>query len=51
MGFLDGWRSVIEPTDEDAIFAGIEARLNETAAAQSELRMTVTMLYVEGTRN
>jgi hypothetical protein len=51
LGFLDGWRSVIYVSDEGTIFASIETRLNEMAAAQGELRMTVPMLYVEAIRN
>jgi ubiquinone/menaquinone biosynthesis C-methylase UbiE len=48
LGFLTGWRGVIEPADEEAIFAALEARLNALAEAQGELRMTIPMLYLEG---
>ena len=41
--FLDGWRGV---TDDPAIYAALEARLN----AVSPLRMRVPMLYAEGVR-
>lgn len=47
-GFLDGWRGVVNPEDEKAVFGRIEARLNEIAAQQGELRMTIPMLYLEG---
>lgn len=47
-GFLDGWRGVVNPADEEAIFARLEARLNARAARDGELRMTVPMLYLEG---
>jgi arsenite methyltransferase len=47
LGFLDGWRQVVDPEDEERVFALLEARLNERAAAQGELRMTIPMLYLE----
>lgn len=47
-GFLDGWRGVVNPEDEEAVFGRIEAKLNEIAAQQGELRMTIPMLYLEG---
>ncbi len=47
-GFLDGWREVVNPEDEELVFRHLEARLNELAARQGELRMTVPMLYLEG---
>jgi hypothetical protein len=47
IGFLDGWRSVVDADDEQRVFESIERRLNEAAGAQGELRMTVPMLYLE----
>ncbi len=47
-GFLDGWREVVNPEDQEAVFARLEVRLNEWAARAGELRMTVPMLYLEG---
>ncbi len=47
-GFLDGWRGVVHPEDEEAIFGYVEAKLNDLAAEQGELRMTIPMLYLEG---
>jgi ubiquinone/menaquinone biosynthesis C-methylase UbiE len=47
-GFLDGWRSVVNPADEREVFARIERKLNEQAAQDGELCMTVPMLYLEG---
>ncbi len=35
-GFLDGWRGVINAEDEEAVFARLEARLNERAAQDGE---------------
>jgi arsenite methyltransferase len=48
VGFLDGWREVVNPEDQEAVFARLEARLNERAARDDELQMTVPMLYLEG---
>ena len=47
IGFLDGWRQVVDPQDEERVFALLEARLNQSAKAGGELRMTVPMLYLE----
>ena len=48
VGFLDGWRKVVEPEDEEQVFALLEARLNQVAQARGELCLTVPMLYLEG---
>jgi len=47
-GFLDGWRGVVNAEDEAEVFARLEARLNERAARDGDLRVTVPMLYLEG---
>jgi arsenite methyltransferase len=46
-GFLGGWRSVVDPEDEQGVFAELERRLNRIAEDAGELRMTVPMLYLE----
>jgi hypothetical protein len=48
LGFLDGWRRVVDPEDEEHVFALLEHKLNQIASAHGELRMTVPMLYLEG---
>jgi arsenite methyltransferase len=48
IGFLDSWRNVVTPEEEEEVFALLEKRLNEAAERQGELRMTIPMLYVEG---
>jgi arsenite methyltransferase len=48
IGFLDGWKSVVDPEDVPGIFEKLEERLNEIAVKNGELRMTVPMLYIEG---
>jgi arsenite methyltransferase len=46
-GFLDGWRSIIQPEEEAEVFELLERRLNEASASEGELRMSVPMLYIE----
>lgn len=48
LGFVDGWRGVLEPEDEEVVFERLEKRLNDQAAIDGELRMTIPMLYLEG---
>jgi ubiquinone/menaquinone biosynthesis C-methylase UbiE len=48
VGFLDGWRAVIDAADEAAIFTTLEERLNTLAHERGALTMTIPMLYVEG---
>lgn len=48
VGFLEGWRQVVAPEDEEQVFARLESRLNQVAQERGELRLTVPMLYLEG---
>ena len=48
VGFLDGWRQVVDPEDEEQVFTLLETRLNQVAKARGELCLTVPMLYLEG---
>ena len=48
VGFLEGWRQVVDPEDEEQVFALLETRLNQVAKARGELCLTVPMLYLEG---
>ena len=47
-GFLDGWRRVVDPEDEEQVFAVLEHKLNRIANVEGGLHMTVPMLYLEG---
>ena len=51
VGFLPGWRSVVDSSDARTVFAALEAALNAEAAATGQLAMTVPMLYLEATRS
>jgi SAM-dependent methyltransferase len=50
IGFLDGWRSVVEADDEERVFESIERKLNDKASVEGELRMSVPMLYLEAVK-
>jgi hypothetical protein len=47
VGFSAGWKAVLDPGDVDAVFSEVEERLNEVAAANHELRMTVPWICVD----
>jgi arsenite methyltransferase len=47
VGFLDGWRQVVDTHDEERVFAALETRLNRVASSSGGLRMSVPMLYLE----
>jgi len=47
IGFLGGWRAVVDPEAEGAVFLELERRLNEKAAREGSLGMTVPALYLE----
>lgn len=50
IGFIDGWRSVVEPAAEAEMFAVLEQRLNALAERAGELRMSVPMVYVQAVK-
>ncbi len=47
VGFLGGWRAVVRPDEERAVFQQIDKRLNAIARQQGMLTMTIPMLYLE----
>jgi arsenite methyltransferase len=47
IGFLQGWRSVVDPADEELVFHSLEEALNHTSQQQGGLNLTVPMLYLE----
>src|SRR5205814_611390 len=47
LGFLDGWKSAVNPEDEKEIFAAIEERLNRRAGEEGELKLTIPMLFIQ----
>lgn len=50
LGFLDGWKSVLEVEEYETVFAQLEASLNELARTRGELSLTIPMAYIEGAR-
>ncbi len=50
VGFLDGWRSALRGSSQEAaVFEALEARLNQHARdAGGELRLTIPAAYIEG---
>lgn len=51
LGFLRGWKQVVDPENAERIFALLEERLNVLAAQQGGLNLTVPMLYLEGEKS
>ena len=49
LAFLDAWKSVLDAGEREAVFARLEANLNNLAKA-SELALTIPMAYIEGER-
>jgi ubiquinone/menaquinone biosynthesis C-methylase UbiE len=47
LGFLDGWRKVVEPDEERAVFAALEQGLNRVAEERGDLTLTVPLAYIE----
>jgi SAM-dependent methyltransferase len=48
LGFLDSWKRVL-PGKEHAVFGHLRDALNDLAARQGELRLTIPMAYIEAT--
>ncbi len=46
IGFLDGWRRVVTPGEEKAVFARLEENLNRLARERGELAVTIPMACV-----
>ena len=41
LGFLPGWRAIVEPADVPTVFGELERRLDERAAVHGSLDLTV----------
>ncbi len=50
LGFLGAWKELVAPERRHETFRALEARLNEAAAPQGGLELTIPMAYVEGRR-
>jgi SAM-dependent methyltransferase len=50
IGFLDGWRAAVDPSEEVRVFSALEARLDARARREGALVLRVPMLYLEARR-
>ena len=50
LGFLDGWRAVVDPADEEEVFAALEREIDSIAAREGAFAVTIPMLYLEGVK-
>jgi arsenite methyltransferase len=50
LGFLDGWKAVLEPGDQARVFTRLETKLNILAETRGDLTLTIPMAYVEAVR-
>jgi arsenite methyltransferase len=50
IGFLDGWRAVVDREDEREVFRRLELALDSRLAAAGGIAVTVPMLFLEGVR-
>ena len=50
LGFLDAWKSIIEPAEQEEIFLTLESNLNSVAEKEGDLLLTIPMAYIEGVK-
>jgi len=50
LGFLEAWKKVVPPSDQEAVFERIEAALNAEAMEKGGLVLRIPMAYVEAER-
>jgi len=50
LAFLPAWKDLIPPESRAAFLQALEARLNQVAAAQGSLTLTIPMGYLEATK-
>jgi len=51
IGFLEGWKQIVEPDRTETVFRELESRLNAEAESAGSLTLTIPMLYVETRRS
>jgi ubiquinone/menaquinone biosynthesis C-methylase UbiE len=47
LGFLDGWKGVVEAGQREDVFARLESKLNRASRLRGALELTVPLAYVE----
>jgi arsenite methyltransferase len=50
LGFLDGWKEVLRPEEQQEAFSLLESNLNALSESRGELALTIPMAYVEAVR-
>jgi ubiquinone/menaquinone biosynthesis C-methylase UbiE len=50
LGFLDGWKGVLRPEEQEAAFSLLESNLNAFSESRGGLTLTIPMAYVEAVR-
>jgi hypothetical protein len=50
LGFLDGWKEVLRPEEQEIAFSHLEANLNALSESRGEVALTIPMAYVEAVR-
>jgi len=50
LGFLDGWKGVVDADKQDQVFSLLESNLNEVASREGGLLLTIPMAYIEAQR-
>lgn len=47
LGFLDGWKGVVNPEEQEELFSLLESNLNQLSSREGELLLTIPMAYIE----
>lgn len=50
LGFLDAWKQVVPELQQQAVFSHLENLLNQLAATQGQLKLTIPMAYIEAVK-
>jgi hypothetical protein len=50
LGFIPGWKAVVDDDAREATFAALERNLNAVAAARGEISLTIPMLCIEAVK-
>jgi len=51
LGFLEGWKGVVDPREAEEVFSRLEKELDGLAESRGELPLTIQMAYVESARH
>lgn len=50
LGFLDGWKQVVPELQQETVFSHLENSLNQQAAIDGQLKLTIPMAYIEAVK-